>query len=323
MSMRRLLANASVRAYLLLAALLCLFVGLNMAGQSLFGTGAGFSIMENFATFGPVALGLALTMLIRHFDISMAGMFSLGGCIAVLLGQSHPGAGVAAALAVGVLGGAIQGILIVHLRLGSVPVTLGGLLTFFGFAYVLTGNRTVALDNLDIALAVNTPILGVLSIRSVIVILLFVIAAFVVACTRIGRDMVATGSDPRAAVVAGVNTRVITIGVFAGAGTLFALAGALMSFSLSAASPAGLSDVAVPSVAAVILGGASLSGGTARPLGTAAGVLILGLLRTGLTSLGVPAHVHEIVTGAILMAVAISDGPDLLRRLYRLGFRGR
>jgi hypothetical protein len=80
--------------------------------------------------------------------------------------------------------------------------------------------------------------------------------------------------------------------------------------------------VTVPAVAAVILGGASLSGGTARPLGAAAGVLILCILRTGLTSLGVSAHVHEIVTGAILLAVAISDGPDLMRRIYELGLRG-
>ena len=122
--------------------------------------------------------------------------------------------------------------------------------------------------------------------------------------------MIATGGDPRAAAVAGVDTHAIAVGVFAASGMLFALAGALMSYSLSAASPAGLSDVTVPAVAAVILGGASLARGTARPLGTAAGVLVLCLLRTGLTSLGVSPHVHEIVSGTILMAVAISDCPD-------------
>ena len=58
---------------MLLGALLCLFLGLDQTGLSVFGKGAGSSVLENFATFGPVALGLALTMLIREFDISMAG----------------------------------------------------------------------------------------------------------------------------------------------------------------------------------------------------------------------------------------------------------
>lgn len=317
--LRRAVGDGSSRAWLMLGALLCLFVGLDWAGLSLFGTGAGFSVLENFATFGPVALGLALTMLIREFDISMAGMFSLAGCVAVLLGQTHPVLGLLAALVVGALGGAFQGLVLVRLNLGSVPVTLGGLLTFFGLAYVLTGNRTVDLPNIDVALAVSVPILGVFSLRSILALALFAIAAFVIAYTRIGRDMVATGSDPRAAKVAGVRTQAITIGVFVASGTLFAVAGALMSFSLSVASPSGLSDVTVPAIAAVILGGASLSRGTARPMGTAAGVLILCLLRTGLTSLEMSPQVHEIVTGGILLIVAISDGPDLMRHLYRLG----
>ncbi|MGD0026637.1 MAG: ABC transporter permease [Xanthobacteraceae bacterium] len=320
--LRRVLGDGSSRAWMLLGALLCLFLGLDQTGLSVFGKGAGFSVLENFATFGPVALGLALTMLIREFDISMAGMFSLAGCVAVRLGQAHPGLGLLAALGVGVLGGAIQGLVLVRLNLGSVPVTLGGLLTFFGMAYVLTGNRTVDLPDLNVALAMNEPILGVFSLRSILAVLLFAIAAFMVAYTRIGRDMVATGSDPRAAKVAGVRTEAVTIGVFAASGTLFAVAGALMSYSLSAASPSGLSDVTVPAIAAVILGGASPSRGTARPLGTAAGVLILCLLRTGLTSLEMSPHVHEMVMGSILMIVAISDGPDLTRHLYRLGLGG-
>ena len=228
----------------------------------------------------------------------------------MLLGKIDPALGLAAAVAVGLCGGAAQGFVLVRLHLGSVPVTLGGLLTFFGIAYVLTGNRTVSLQGLNVALAINAPVFGVFSAHSIITIILFVIASFFVAYTRIGRDMIAIGGDPRAAAVAGVNTRAITIGVFASSGMLFALAGALMSFSLSAASPAGLSDVTVPAVAAVILGGASLAGGTARPLGMAAGVLVICLLRTGLTSLGVSPHVHEIVSGAILMAIAISDCPD-------------
>ncbi len=309
-AIRRFSASGSTFAWLLLGALACVFFGLSAAGVSRFGAAAVFSVLENFATFGLVALGLGLTLLIREFDISMAGMFSLAGCVAVLLGNVHPALGMTAAVAVGLIGGAMQGLLLVRLNLGSVPVTLGGLLTFYGIAYVLTGNRTISFRALDLALAVNTPILQVFSVRSLATLALFALATIVVGYTRIGRDMIAIGGDVRAAAIAGVDTRTITIGTFAASGTLFALAGGLMAFSLSTASPGGLSDVTVPAIAAVILGGASLARGTARPLGIMAGVLVLCLIRTGLTSVGASAHLQEIVLGALLMSAAIADCPD-------------
>lgn len=83
------------------------------------------------------------------------------------------------------------------------------------------------------------------------------------------------------------------------------------------ASPAGLTDVLVPAIAAAILGGVSLSGGVGTPLGLAVGILTLSLLRSGLNALGVPPFVNGIASGAILLAVAIIDAPYLARRLSR------
>jgi ribose/xylose/arabinose/galactoside ABC-type transport system permease subunit len=93
-----------------------------------------------------------------------------------------------------------------------------------------------------------------------------------------------------------------------------AMAGGLLSYSLAAASPSGLADVLVPAAAAAIIGGVSLSGGRGHPVGIAGGVLVLCLLRTGLTALNVPPFVHDIVTGAVLVLVGILDGADLSRR---------
>lgn len=313
--LRQLLGNATQRVFALFLILSAAFVALALPAGLPLNWETAFSVLQNFSTLGPVALGLGLTMLVREFDISFAGMFGLGGCVAVLVGATSPALGIAAAVAVGLLGGAAQGVFMTRLRLSSVAVTLGGLLTFGGIAYVLTGNRNVPLGNLELAMSMNAPILEVFSIRSLVAWALFIVAAVVVGYTRTGRDMIATGSDLQASVLAGVRTDAIIIGVFGASGTLSALAGAMLSYSLSTASPAGLSDVSVPAVAAVILGGASLSGGTGRPLGIAAGVLVLCLLRTGLTTVGVPPYVHELVTGAILLAFAIGDGADLMRRL--------
>lgn len=314
--LRQVLGNGTLRAFALLALLICGFWSLASVGRVHLGSETVFSVLQNFATYGPVALGLGLTMLVREFDISIAGTFSLGSCIAVLVGTVDPALGVAAALLAGLACGFAQGVLIVRLQLGSVAVSLGGLLTFSGIAYVLTGNQSVSFGNLGVAMAMNAPILGLFSIRSLAALAVFAIAAVVVSYTRIGRDMIATGSDRQASAMAGVAIDPLVVGAFTTSGILSAGSGALLSYSLAAASPAGLSDVTVPAIAAVILGGASLLGGAGRPLGTAAGMLILSLLQTGLTALGFPPFVQELVTGTVLLVVAISDGPDLVRRLH-------
>src|SRR5208282_1989398 len=122
-------------------------------GQGRFLSAAtAFSTFEIFATVGPVALGLGLTMMIREFDLSVIGMFSMAGCIAVLTGAQHPWVGIACALAAGLVTGIVQGFIIVRLRLGSVGVTLGGLLVLVGGASVLTESRALPYDNMQVAL---------------------------------------------------------------------------------------------------------------------------------------------------------------------------
>jgi ribose/xylose/arabinose/galactoside ABC-type transport system permease subunit len=271
--------------------------------------------LDTFGTIGLVALGLGLSMMIREFDLSVIGMFSMAGCIAVLTGAQHPWIGLACALGVGLIAGTVQGLIIVWLRLGSIGVTLGGLLVFSGFAYVLSENRTLPYENMAAAMALSERIGGVFTIRSLTALAIFVMAALVIGMTRIGRDVIATGSDRRASMTAGVNVDALIVGIFAFSGTMAALAGALLSYSLASASPSGLSDVIVPAAAAAILGGVSLAGGTGRPLGIALGVLVLGVLRSGLNAIGAQPYVNEITMGVVLMAVAVADGPNLIRRL--------
>jgi ribose/xylose/arabinose/galactoside ABC-type transport system permease subunit len=133
--------------------------------------------------------------------------------------------------------------------------------------------------------------------------------------THLGRDVIATGSDRRASRIAGLNTDRIVIAVFAASGTCAALAGVLLGYGLGAASPVALADVLAPAAAAAIVGGVSVAGGRATPMGIAAGVLTLCILRSGLSAIGVEPHVHDLVTGGILAIIAILDAPDLTRRV--------
>ena len=274
-----------------------------------------FSTFEIFATVGPVALGLGLTMMIREFDLSVIGTFSMAGCIAVLTGAQHPWAGIIFALAAGLAAGIVQGFIIVRLRLGSIGVTLGGLLVLAGGASVLTENRTIPYGNMQVALDLAAKLTGVFSIRSLVALALFIAAAVIMAVTRVGRDVVAIGSDRRAAMIAGVNVDAQIVGIFAFSGVCAALSGALLSYSLASASVVGISVIIVPATAAAILGGVSLSGGTGRPLGIAVGVLILAVLSTGFNAVGALPYANDVAMGAILTVVAMLDGPHLMHHL--------
>lgn len=314
--MRTRFVSRSLPAYMLLIATV-IILGIVDGGRGRFlNTGTVFSVLQQFATLGPVALGLGLTMTLQEFDLSVGGNLSLAGFIAVLFGGESSLLGLSLAVLVGIAAGALQGGIMIWLRLRSIGVTLGGLLSLIGLCYVISNNQTIGYDRFDVVIFLNRPILAVLSPRSLAALAVFLVATLVIASTRIGRDVVAVGSNRRAATTAGVGVAGIIVGVFAVSGGLAALSGSLLSYSLATASPLGLADVLVPATAAAIIGGVSLSGGKGSPVGIAGGVLVLCTLRSGLTAVGAPPFFQAIVTGSVLLVVAILDGQELAKRTF-------
>jgi ribose/xylose/arabinose/galactoside ABC-type transport system permease subunit len=313
------LRSPRYRPYVIFASVVLLLAIIDAGNDRFLTTVTAYSTLQSFSTFGLVALGLGLTMLIGEFDLSVAGVFGLAGCVALLTGSDDPWIGLVCGVGTGVAFGLVQGLIITSLNLGSVPVTLGGLLTASGLSYVVTHNQTLTFDNLDLAMALYAPIAGVFSICSLVVLGIFALSAAIFGITRLGRDLIATGSDRKAATIAGVGVKRLVLGSLTFSGLMAGLGGVMLSFSLASASPAGLSDVLVPAAAAAILGGVSLAGGTGTPFGIIAGVLTLTVLRSGLNAVAAPPYAHDLVTGLILLAVAISDAPYLMRQLTALG----
>lgn len=308
----------SIRPLLLLAALIAVFAIADGSQHRFLTLSSAYGVLQQFALLGPLALALGLTMMAGEFDLSIGGIVSFAGCAAVIAGATHPVVGIAAAIVAGALAGLTQAAIMTRLRLHSVGVTLGGLLTLGGLAYVITDNQTIIFPHMNVVMAVTNPIWAIFSLRSLVAIAMFAVAAFLASGTRWGRDLLATGSDRRAARVAGVRVDAVLCVTFCVAGMINATTGALLSFSLAAASPVGLAETLVPAAAAAIIGGVSLSGGRGRPTGIAAGALVLCVLRSGLTAIGASPHLQNIATGGLLVAVAIFDGYDLERRVYGL-----
>ncbi|HEY7967501.1 MAG TPA: ABC transporter permease [Solirubrobacteraceae bacterium] len=278
-----------------------------------------YDVLQNFASLGLVALALGTTMIAGEFDLSVTSMYLLGAMVAVLTGAPSPVAGVLLALAVALGVGLIQGGVIAGLRLNSMPVTLGGYLILLGTTYILGHNQTVTYANYSVGLRLDQPILSIFSIRSFVSIGIFAVAALVMAYTRVGRDIHAIGGDRRASRIAGVRVARVVIGVFVASALMTALAGALLGYSLSTASPTIAVNQLTFAATAALLGGVSLAGGRGSPLGIAAGVLTLSIIQELLGILGAASYVQSLVTGGVLVAVASVQGlPAALARMRSL-----
>jgi ribose/xylose/arabinose/galactoside ABC-type transport system permease subunit len=306
-------------------ALLALGLAIALSGALDGGSGSFFteatiaSVLQYLATLGLIAVGLGAVMAAGELDLSVGAMAAFGGAIAVKTGGDSWLLGLVAAVGVGGVVGLLQGTAVVWLRLSSVAVTLGGLLALQGATQVLTKGSTLPYANLDIVLKINDPIATVLNWRVIVVAAVIVVVGLLQAWTRFGRDLYATGSDPRAARTAGVATGPVVLGVFVCSGATAALSGALLSYSLAAAAPGGLADVLVPAIAATILGGVSLQGGSGNAIAIGVGVLALGVLTSGLTAAGQASQTQSIYIGAVLLTVALLDSRDLRARWLELG----
>lgn len=277
-----------------------------------------FNGFQGAAQFGFIALALGLTLIAGEFDLSVTGVHVLGGVVAVSVGAADPVVGVLAGVGVGVGVGLVQGILIAVTRAPSLAVTLGTLIATLGLTSMISGGLSITYTNTAVTLAVDQPVLGVLSPRSLILLGVFLLAAGVLTATRVGRELRAIGSDRRAARVAGVPAGRLVVGVFAASGALAALGGVLLAYSFSSANPAPGPQLLILGIVAALLGGLSLSGGRGHPLGVLLGVLAVAFVGQLTTMLGLPAFLTQLTFAAFLAVIAVVDAPGLRDTFTRL-----
>ena len=211
---RRRPRGGELAPYAILAIMIVALAMVPVVTQYTVRTANVYDIFQNFASYGLVALALGITIIAGEFDLSVSSMYLLGGMVAVLTGAGSPMLGIAAALGAAIVVGLTQGGLIAGFRLNSMPVTLGGYLVVLGITYILGHNKSVMYDNYTVGLRLDEPVLQIFSIRSLVSLGIFVVAALVLRYLRVGRDLRAIGGDRRAARVAGVPVDRLLVGVF-------------------------------------------------------------------------------------------------------------
>lgn len=267
------------------------------------------NILQQISINGIVAIGMTLVIITAGIDLSVGSVLAFSAVVATSF--AHPGAhALIVPVAMGVLAGlacgAINGILIARKRLAPFIVTLGMMTVARGAALVYTSGRPV------INLSDRYNEIGGGSIASVpfAAIIFFVVVltgVFILHFTRFGRYVYAVGGNELAAKVSGVNTERVLIGVYALAGALAGVAGIVLSSRINSGPPATGAGYELDAIAAVVIGGTSLSGGVGSIAGTIVGVLIIGVMNNGLDLLNVSSYWQQIFKGLIIVLAVLLD----------------
>lgn len=268
-----------------------------------------------------LAVGQTLVVLTRNVDLSVASMVGLVAYVAGYMFQQDVDTPVPlvvlAACALGLGLGAINGLLVTVGRVPAIVATLGTLYVFRGFDYWFAGGKQIVTRDLpqayrDIAL---TRVLGV----PTPVIVSAVIAAvfgYALRYTRTGRQLYAIGSNPDAARLAGLRSDLLVFGAFAASGLLAGVAGILWGARFGAVDARAAYGYELQVVAAVVVGGVNIFGGSGTVLGAVLGAVILGTIANSLTILRINPFWLQAISGAgILVAVTIDS--LITRRLQR------
>ena len=267
------------------------------------------NILQQSSVNGIMAVGMTMVIITAGIDLSVGSVLALSAVVAASFAHpdSHPLiVPILIGLLVGLACGTINGVLIAKRRLAPFIVTLGMMTVARGLALVYTNGRPV-IDLSDAYDVIGGGYLARLPVPTLIFFVVIIAGAFILHFTRFGRYVYAVGGNELAAKVSGINTDRILIGVYALTGALAGLAGIVLSSRVMSASPATGAGYELDAIAAVVIGGTSLSGGRGSISGTIIGALIIGVMNNGLDLLNVSSYWQQIVKGVIIVLAVLLD----------------
>ena len=288
-------------------------------------------ISSSVTVIAIMAVGQTLVVLTRNIDLSVG---SIAGCTAYIVGTLiaannglHPMLAVLIAVGIGAGLGAINGVLVAFAGVPSIIVTLGTLAIFRGMLVDFSGAKTVTTDSLPIWLVdlprVNFLSIGEFDIRALFMIAVAIVVIFQLATSylKIGRQFYAVGSNPDAAILIGLPMRRVIFIAFVLSGALAGLAGfvTLARFGNITVEAARGMELAV--VAAVVVGGVNIFGGSGTVVGALLGAVLIGILEQSLFRLQISEFWRDAVLGLLILLAVASDAV-ILKRLRALWARG-
>lgn len=268
------------------------------------------SLLRQSAINGLIAFGMTCVILTGGIDLSVGSVLALTSIICahtIKIGLPAP-LSMLIALIFGIILGTISGLMVTKSRLQPFIATLITMTGYRGLTMILSGGRPISRlgDNFLLNQIGKGSFLGI-PIPVWILIIFFTIFLFVLKKTVLGRQIYATGSNAKAAELAGININNIKLIVYAVSGFMASLSGLILVSRLGSAQPTLGSGYELDAIAAVALGGTSMTGGRGKITGTLIGILIIAVLNNGLNIIGVSSYYQDVVKALVIFLAVISD----------------
>lgn len=318
---RAVLAIARQRELSLVLIMLVLIVLVTLRAPQFLSAGNLTQLTVLASIIAIAAVGQALVVITRNVDLSVESTIGLVALVVadVLAQQLLPvPLAWALGLGLGLILGMINGIVVAVFRVPAIVATLGTLSIYRGLAFVMAGGTQVTLTQLPAGYTAPArwDILGV-PLFVLIAVIVTVVVGVAVRQWRFGRQIYAVGSNPEAAETLGIRTGFVVFAVFAASGLLAGLAGILWGIEFGTINATAASGVVLQVIAAVVVGGVNIFGGSGTVFGAALGALFLGVISSSLIVLRLSQFWLQAIYGAVILA-AVSADALILRRVQRL-----
>lgn len=291
----------------LLCVLIALYAVLSFASPVFLTTDNQLSILQSAAFFGIVAFAMTLVIISGEIDISVGSMSALASSLLGVLVVNHGVPLVLAVLLVIVTAGLIgagAGALRAYFGVPTFIATLALYLALKGLAQLLTNNFPMPIDSERFFYWGDGKVLGI-PVPALYLIGVFVVLIVVAQKTVFGRSIYAVGGNAKSANLSGINVRRVKISVMAIVAVSAALVGLLQSARLASGSSTISVGLEFDAIAAVIIGGAALSGGKGSIVGTVMGVVFIAALLNGMVLLDVNPYAQQVVRGAVVLVAVL------------------
>jgi erythritol transport system permease protein len=297
---------------------------------------SNFLIMSSHvAIYGILAIGMLLVILNGGIDLSVGSTLGLAGVVAGFLMQGvtlnalgvvlYPPVWVVVLLvcALGAFVGMINGILIARFKVPAFVATLGVMYVARGFALLMTNGLTynnlggkAELGNTGFDWLGFNRLAGI-PIGVVVLVVLALIISLVLNRSAFGRWLYSTGGNERAAELSGVPVKKVQVTVYMLSGICAAIAGLILSSQLTSAGPTAGTSYELTAIAAVVIGGAALTGGRGNIRGTLLGAFVIGFLSDGLVIIGISSYWQTVFTGAVIVLAVLLNAVQYRRRVKK------
>ncbi|MGN8849964.1 ABC transporter permease [Bariatricus sp. HCP28S3_C2] len=303
---KKLINQINIYRSVLILIVICIFA--SILSSSFLSVSNLFNVVKQITVAGIVGCGMTFVILTGGIDLSVGSIVGLAGAIAagILVSTENVFLAILAALGIGIVCGAINGFFVAQCEIPPFIATLGMMTLLRGCVLVYTKGAPIAIKVDAYKFIGKGTILGI-PVPILLLVILYLIAHYILTQTGFGRSIYALGGNKEAARLSGIRVKYSEWIVYIFNGLMSGIAAIVLTARLGSAQSTSGEGIEMDAIAAVILGGTSLSGGTGFVLPTVIGAMIMGIIDNILTLMNVNPHATNIVKGAVVLLAVMVD----------------